>query len=56
MHIFFIYPRTKFEEETIRCPDNIDDEAFDDFARECIETTVEIPSFWTQTAIKQYAY
>uniref|UniRef100_A0A8W8KUD0 Mitochondria-eating protein n=1 Tax=Magallana gigas TaxID=29159 RepID=A0A8W8KUD0_MAGGI len=40
-------------EETIRCPDNMDDQAFDDFARECTEATFEIPSSWTKITMKQ---
>uniref|UniRef100_K1RSL5 Uncharacterized protein n=1 Tax=Magallana gigas TaxID=29159 RepID=K1RSL5_MAGGI len=48
--------RSNIEEETIRCPDNMDDKAFDDFARECLEATFEIPSSWTETTIKQKLY
>lgn len=48
--------KSKFKEQTIRCADNLDDKAFDDFARECIETTVEIPSSWTETTMKLKLY
>eukprot|EP00105_Crassostrea_gigas_P043197 XP_019927345.1 PREDICTED: uncharacterized protein LOC105339240 [Crassostrea gigas] len=48
--------KSNIEEETIRCPDNMDDKAFDDFARECLEATFEIPSSWTETTIKQKLY
>lgn len=54
MHIFSY--RSNFEEETPRCPDDMDDKAFDDFARECTETTFEIPSSWNKITMKQYAY
>lgn len=55
MHIF-CYSRSNGIEETIRCPDNMDDQAFDDFARECTEATFEIPSSWTKITMKQYDY
>lgn len=53
---YICYSRSTSIEETIRCPDNMDDKAFDDFARECTETNLETPSFWTKTTMKQYEY
>ncbi|XP_052721753.1 uncharacterized protein LOC128192810 isoform X2 [Crassostrea angulata] len=52
-HILEFLSKSNFEEETPRCPDDMDDKAFDDFARECTETTFEIPSSWNKITMKQ---
>lgn len=54
MHIF-CYSRSNNIEETILCPVDMDDKAFDDFARKYTEkTNFEIPPSWSKTTMKQY--
>lgn len=56
MHIF-CYSRSNNIEETILCPVDMDDKAFDDFARKYTEkTSFEIPPSLTETTMKQYDY
>lgn len=56
MHIF-CNSRSNGIDETIRCPVDMDDKAFDDFARKYAEkTSFEIPLSLTETTMKQYDY
>lgn len=56
MHIF-CNSRSNGIDETIRCPVDMDDKAFDDFARKYTEkTSFEIPLSLTETTMKQYDY
>lgn len=54
MHTF-CYCRSNFNEETMNFPSDMNDEAFDDYARKlCPGPTYEIPHFSAKTAMKEY--
>lgn len=50
----FLYYRSKLIEESIRYPDDLEDEIFDDFARQsCSETDFDIPFLPNKAEMKQ---